>query len=69
LGEKLIKLLVNLLGWLPRPRRWAVAGVLGMPLQYLLYSLSRLLDPLAPKDVLGWAVLAQRKIAEREQGG
>jgi SAM-dependent methyltransferase len=60
LGEKFIKLLVNLLGWLPRPRRWAVAGVLGLPVQYLLYLLSRWLDRLTPKDVLGWAVVARK---------
>jgi len=60
LGEKFIKLLVNLLGWLPRPLRWSVAGVLGLPLQYLFYLLSFLLDRLTPKDVLGWAVVARK---------
>jgi SAM-dependent methyltransferase len=60
LGEKFIKLLVNLLGWLPRPQRWFVAGVLGLPLQYLFYLLSFWLDRLAPKDVLGWAVVARK---------
>lgn len=61
LGEKLVKLLVALLGWLPRRRRWGVAEVLGFPFQYLFYCLGRLGDCLAPRDVLGWAVLARKK--------
>jgi len=61
LGEKLVKLLITLLGWLPRRWRWAVATILMAPGQYFLYLLGRLLDRLAPRDVLGWAVLAQKK--------
>ena len=59
-GEKMVKLFVGLLGWLPRPRRWQVAGVLTLPFLYLGYGLGKLLDRLAPKDVLGWAFLAQK---------
>lgn len=59
LGEKFVKLLVNLLGWLPKPRRWRIAWVLAAPLQYFFYGLSGLLDRLAPREVLGWAALAQ----------
>lgn len=61
LGEKWIKLLVQLLGWLPRRVRWRVAVPLGAPLQYLFYGLALVLDRLAPRDVLGWAVLAQKE--------
>lgn len=61
LGEKLVKLLVALLGWLPRAWRWQAAGVLAAPGQYLFYGLGLLLDRLAPRDVLGWAVLARNK--------
>jgi hypothetical protein len=35
LGEKFIKLLLGWLGWLPRPWRWPVARVLGLPGQFL----------------------------------
>ena len=59
LGEKFIKLLVNLLGLLPKPWRWRAAWALGAPVQYFFYGLSGLLDRLAPRDVLGWAILAQ----------
>jgi SAM-dependent methyltransferase len=61
LGEKLVKLGVGLLGWLPRPWRWRAAGVLLAPWQYLLYLSGRMLDRLAPRDVLGWAVLARKR--------
>jgi SAM-dependent methyltransferase len=59
-GEKLVKLLVALLGWLPRPRRWQVAGFLSLPALWTLYGLALLLDRAAPRDVLGWAVLARK---------
>ncbi len=60
LGEKWVKLLVALLGWLPRPRRWQVAGFLSIPSLWTLYGLALLLDRAAPRDVLGWAVLARK---------
>lgn len=60
LGEKLAKLTVNLLGWLPRPWRWSVAELILLPGLYLLYVLGRGLDRLAPRDVMGWAVLARK---------
>ncbi|MFP3868192.1 MAG: hypothetical protein ACLFUU_08515 [Desulfobacteraceae bacterium] len=61
LGEKLVKLGINLLGWLPRQWRWTAASVIMAPGQYFLYLLGRLLDRLAPRDVMGWAVLAQKR--------
>lgn len=61
LGEKLTKLVVNLLGWLPRRRRWPVAAVILAPGQYLFYILGRVLDRLASRDVMGWAVRAQKR--------
>jgi SAM-dependent methyltransferase len=63
LGEKLVKLLVALLGWLPRPRRWQVAGILSMPALWTLYGLGVALDRAAPRDVLGWAALARKSSA------
>ncbi|MBM4275648.1 MAG: class I SAM-dependent methyltransferase [Deltaproteobacteria bacterium] len=66
LGEKFVKLVINLMGLFPRPWRWKAAWVLGLPLQYLFYGLSGVLDRLAPKDVLGWAVLAQKGMANPE---
>jgi len=60
LGEKLVKLVVGLLGWLPRPRRWQVAGVLLTPVQLCLAFLACGLDRLSFRDVVGWALLARK---------
>jgi SAM-dependent methyltransferase len=60
MGEKLVKLVVALLGWLPRPRRWQVAGVVTLPALFALYGLGILLDRAVPRDVLGWAMVARK---------
>jgi len=60
LGEKLVKLTAGLLGWLPRPRRWQGTALLTLPLLGFFLFLGGLLDRLAPRDVLGWALVAQK---------
>lgn len=60
LGEKLVKLLAALLGWLPRPRRFQVVTLLSLPWLWCLAGLGQLLDRLAPRDLLGWALLAEK---------
>ncbi len=60
IGEKTIKLLTILLGWLPRQTRWKTVEVLGTLPQYMFYGLNCLLDRLAPRDILGWTVLARK---------
>lgn len=60
LGEKLVKLVVELLGWLPRPRRWQVAGILLTPVQVCFSLLGQGLDRFSPRDAVGWALVARR---------
>lgn len=60
LGEKLVKIIGALFGWLPQPHRFQVVTILTWPWLWCLAWLGGLLDRLTPRDVLGWALLAQK---------
>lgn len=65
LGEKLFNLIHKSAFFLPKSKRWIWSVPLTLPLFYILYLLSLILDPLMKKDVFAWSVLAHARHASR----
>jgi len=57
--EKLFNLVHKLAFFLPKRHRYLWSVPLTLPVSYAMYLLSLVLDPLMPKDVFAWSVLAR----------